>query len=123
MPRLRRLIARHAEIMAAPTVVETSLPGVRLALSGSMTQPACDMVQPTFALVIQGAKRTVVGDRTLTYRAGQYLVATAEVPVTGAVLQAPFAALVMRLDPTAVAALLHQAEPQPSRPEPVEALV
>jgi AraC-like DNA-binding protein len=103
---LRRLVLRHADSAVGASLVETDLPGVRLVYSRELTATAGDTVEPTFALVVAGEKRTVLGDRTQVYGAGQFLVAAVDLPVTGAVTRAPFAAVVLRLDPATITDLL-----------------
>jgi AraC-like DNA-binding protein len=66
------------------------------------------------ALVAQGAKCAVLGDRTYDYRAGQYLVVSVDLPVTGNYTQAsaaePFLGVGLMLEPAAVAELLLETE-------------
>src|SRR5918992_4772714 len=106
---LRRTVVRHAPATAEAGIIGTALPGVRLATSAETTQLSCDTLEPTLALVVSGAKRTVLGETAFAYEAGQYLVAGAKLPVTGTITQAPFAAFVLRLEPAAIAALQLQA--------------
>ena len=69
----------------------------------SRTQPVGDVAEPTLAIVVQGAKRTVLGDRAFAYGAGDYLVASIELPVTGSITEAdpdrPFLAFVLQPRP------------------------
>jgi AraC-like DNA-binding protein len=78
------------------------------------------MVEPALALVVQGAKRTVLADREFRYGAGDYLVASVGLPVTGAITRAtlsePFLVLVLHLDPATIAALVLQTAPEPAAP-------
>jgi hypothetical protein len=78
------------------------------------------MVEPALALVVQGAKRTVLADREFRYGAGDYLVASVGLPVTGAITRAtlsePFLVLVLHLDPATIAALVLQTAPEPVAP-------
>ena len=57
---------------------------------------------PVFAVVAQGVKRTVLGGQIYEYGAGDYLVVSVELPVTGRVLRAtpqhPFLAFGLMLD-------------------------
>jgi AraC-like DNA-binding protein len=113
--RLRSVIARHASEGTTPTDV----PHLSLVAATSPTEPVGDMVEPALALVVQGAKRTVLADREFHYGAGEYLVASVGLPVTGAIMRAtpsePFLVLVLHLDPATIAGLvLHSAlEPAP----------
>jgi len=66
--------------------------------------------EPTACLVLQGAKRTMIGDTTLSYGAGECLVVATEVPALGQISEAseaePYLALNLRLKSTRLAALL-----------------
>jgi len=67
------------------------------------------------AVVAQGRKRLALGDHVYDYGAGQYLVASVDLPVTGHAIDAapgrPTLGFGMTLEPAAVAELLLQAEP------------
>src|SRR4051812_19773805 len=72
--------------------------------------PATGPSGVVFALIAQGAKTLAVGDRLLEYRAGQYLVASLDLPVTGTFTEAspdrPALGVGLTLRPAGVAALL-----------------
>jgi AraC-like DNA-binding protein len=67
------------------------------------------------ALIAQGAKRIALGDRVYEYRAGQYLVASVDMPITGHFTEAspelPAIGFGLLLHPATVAELLLQAAP------------
>lgn len=88
----------------------TPLPGVRLVTTRQPTEPINAVYEPAFAIVAQGMKRTVLGDRIYEYGAGQYLVVSVDLPITGHVVQAsddePYLALLLTLRPTEIATLL-----------------
>lgn len=71
------------------------------------------------ALIAQGTKRLAIGDRVYEYTAGQYLVASVDLPVTGHYSQAsprhPALGFGLILNPTAIATLLLDAPASPSR--------
>jgi len=112
--RLRSLIARHAGDGMTPTAV----PHLSLFAATSPTEPVGDMVEPALALVVGGAKRTVLADREFRYGAGDYLVASVGLPVTGAITHAtpsePFLVLVLHLDPASIAGLVLRTAPEPA---------
>ena len=68
------------------------------------------LTEPLLVLMAQGGKRLLLGDEVFEYRAGQCLVVTADLPVTGHFLGAsperPALALGLVLRPAAIAALL-----------------
>lgn len=82
------------------------LPGLWLYHSETTTPPAQVMYEPLLCMVLQGAKRTELNGQSLIYRQGQYLVVSADLPVSGAVIEAPYTAIGLRLDPARVAGLL-----------------
>jgi len=100
------LIARHA----GPGQTTTPLPGVRLIASAVPTEPINGIYEPAFAVVAQGAKRTMLGDKIFEYGAGKYLVVSVDLPIVGNVVRAsneePYLAFVSTLKPAAIAALL-----------------
>jgi AraC-like DNA-binding protein len=75
---LRTLIERHARHGTT-----TALDGVLVSRVEDAAPSAGSMSGTLLALIAQGAKRLAVGDRVLEYRAGQYLVASVDLPVTG----------------------------------------
>jgi AraC-like DNA-binding protein len=109
LAELRILIARHA----GKADMTTALPGLMLASVASPTQPVHHLYEPVFAVVAQGAKRAVLGDRIFDYRTGQYLLVSVDLPITGHVAEAsaeaPFLAVGLMLKPAAIASLLLEA--------------
>ena len=78
LAELRTLIARHAR----PDMT-TAVDGVLASKVERQSAPYPSMTGTVLALVAQGAKRLALGDRVYDYRAGQYLVASVDLPVTG----------------------------------------
>ncbi|WP_258725406.1 AraC family transcriptional regulator [Cellulomonas sp. NS3] len=109
LDELRTLITRHARAGV------TSTPeGVHVALVEHPGEPAAATTGTVLAVVVQGAKRLALGDRVLDYRAGQYLVASLDLPVTGQFTEAsperPALGVGLTLRPSVVAELvLHPA--------------
>jgi hypothetical protein len=68
LAELRLLIARHAGREAA----RAALPDLVLSDIDAPAPPLGYVAGPTFALVIQGAKRAILGDRLFAYAAGQF---------------------------------------------------
>ena len=66
--------------------------------------------EPAVCLVLQGAKRAVIGDQGLGYGAGDYFIAAAEVAALGRISAAtpeePYLALNLLLDPQVIAGVL-----------------
>ncbi|GAA5186927.1 AraC family transcriptional regulator [Rugosimonospora acidiphila] len=106
LAELRSLIARHAE----GRYRRTRLPGLMIMASPAPTEPLSAVSQPSFAIVAQGVKRTILSDRVFDYGPGQYAVISLDLPVTGHVLRAgpgqPFLGMGLTLNPASIAALL-----------------
>jgi AraC-like DNA-binding protein len=116
MEELRGLIARHAAGSPRPRWVE----GMTVFSAERVTQPLGMVAKPVLALVAQGAKRSVLGDRIFDYHAGQYLVVTVDLPLTSQITRAtrtePFLAFGLPLQPALIAQLLLEAGPAAGRP-------
>ncbi len=104
------------------TRTTTAIPRVSLVRADSPTLPVGVVYQPMLCIVAQGAKRTLLGDTVVDYHAGQYLVVSVDLPVTGAVVQAhpdaPYLALSLALDPAVLAEMLLAMPAQPTGAPP-----
>ncbi|MGH1548763.1 AraC family transcriptional regulator N-terminal domain-containing protein [Leifsonia poae] len=103
---LRDLIIRHARGGIRRNIVN----GLSLGVVTDGTPPAATMSEPSVTLVAGGSKRTAVGDLEVVYGAGEYLVVSIDLPVTGRVERAtpddPFVVFSLALRPAVIAALL-----------------
>lgn len=81
---------------------ETPIPGLTLMRSSEQLIPRHMQYRPKLCFVTQGAKEVMVAERTVTYRAGQSLVVTIDVPVLSQVVDAspekPFVGGTLMLD-------------------------
>lgn len=78
MDELRALLAKHAR----PDLT-TPIEDVLVSKTTIGGPPAPSMTGTILAFVAQGRKRIALGDRVYDYRAGQYLVASIDMPITG----------------------------------------
>ncbi|MBB5162803.1 AraC family transcriptional regulator [Mycobacterium sp. AZCC_0083] len=91
----------------------TSIDGLLMSkVTSGPAIPEYSLTAPLLVVMAQGGKHLLLGDRTYEYRAGQYLVVTANLPVTGHWVgtseATPALALALVLRPSAIAALLLQ---------------
>jgi hypothetical protein len=114
---LRELLERHVRPDLA-TVID----GVRICKADHAVPPESAMSGTVLAVIAQGGKRLALGDRVYEYGAGQYLVASVDLPVTGHFVNAapghPALGFGMTLEPAAIAELLLQAGPGDLPPSP-----
>ncbi|GAA3570552.1 AraC family transcriptional regulator [Amycolatopsis ultiminotia] len=108
LDELRHLVVRHAGGRGLRKV--RVLDGVSVTCTDEPTELVPAMSEPSLAIVAQGVKRTVLNDVPYDYAAGQYLVVSVDLPVSGQALAAsadePFAVFSMALEPKALAPLL-----------------
>jgi AraC-like DNA-binding protein len=104
LDEIRAAIAAHARPDLA-----TPIPGLSLSTVDN-SAPHHSLTRPLFIVMAQGGKRLLLGDSVVEYRAGQCLVVTADLPVTGHFIEAsprtPALALGLELRPAAIAPLL-----------------
>jgi len=109
MSRLHELatqVRRHLGPGPHESTVLVAHPGLTL-IASDIVGPAQQLVyEPMLCLILDGAKTTTLGGETHPYRAGQYLVVSADLPVSGKVAEAPYLAMGVAIDPSMVAELL-----------------
>ncbi|WP_420115943.1 AraC family transcriptional regulator N-terminal domain-containing protein [Micromonospora sp.] len=110
LDELRVLLARHAR-----PDLGTGIADVRIFRADRPSPPTPTTYGRVLALVVQGTKRFALGDRVYEYQAGDYLVASIDLPVTAhfarASPQEPALGFGLTLHPAAVAEVLLQADP------------
>ena len=83
LDELRALLARHAR-----ADLSTPIEDVLIFQAHQPYPPIPTTYGKVMALVAQGTKRFALGDRVYEYRAGQFLVASVDLPVTAHFSQA-----------------------------------
>lgn len=116
LDELRTLLTRHAR-----PDLSTAIDDLRIFRADRPTPPTPTTYGKVFALVVQGVKRFALGDRLYEYRAGEYVIASVDLPVTAYFARAspeePALGFGLELHPAAVAEVLLQADPA-ELPEP-----
>ncbi|RSM36883.1 AraC family transcriptional regulator [Amycolatopsis balhimycina DSM 5908] len=109
LTELRTLVAAHVR-----TDLQTPIPGLLLSKVES-SEPHHSLAEPLLVVMADGGKRLLLGEQVHEYRAGQYLLVGAEVPVTGhfvgATPRTPALGVGLALRPAAIAPLLLRAPP------------
>jgi AraC-like DNA-binding protein len=109
LDEIRALITTHAR-----GDMRTRVPGL-LVSRVETSEPHHSLAEPLLVVMAQGGKRLLLGDQVHEYRAGQYLLVSTDLPVTGRFLGAtpstPALGLGLALRPAAIAPLLLEAPP------------
>jgi AraC-like DNA-binding protein len=111
LDEIRHRVAAHAQ-----PDMRTPIDGLLLSrVTTDTATPDYTLTEPLLVVMAQGGKRLLLGDRTYEYRAGQCLVVTATVPVTGHYIdttpEKPSLGVGLVLRPTDIAALILHAPP------------
>jgi AraC-like DNA-binding protein len=108
LEEIKGLIAHHA---GRPVPID----GLRVSKIEAV-EPDHSLTEPLLVVAAQGGKRLLLGDQVYEYRAGQILLVTANMPVTGHYIETgPMLAIGLTLRPAAIAPLLEMAAGRPSR--------
>jgi len=104
--RLRALVRRHS--VGERTI--TRLPRVEIRTGLGVTPPLPAIYPTMVCFVLQGAKQVTLGRRRLRYRGESYMLLSADLPVTGHVIEAteraPYLAVSVLIEPAAIAGLV-----------------
>jgi AraC-like DNA-binding protein len=110
LAEMGRMIAAHAR-----PDLQTSIPGLLLSRVET-TEPDYSLTDPLLVVMVQGGKRLLLDDQVFEYRAGQLLVVTTGLPVTGHFLdatpQTPALGMGLVLRPATIAELLLETAPR-----------
>ncbi|WP_437300305.1 AraC family transcriptional regulator [Sorangium sp. So ce426] len=103
MDNLRRAVRDYASKHAnGDGLALTKVPGLRMMCVHAPSGPLHSIYRPLVCLVLQGAKRMLVGSEERIVSRGESVIVTADMPVTGRIVQAsqsePYLALAVELD-------------------------
>src|SRR5690242_17529409 len=106
------LAERIAQRVAEDSNVEAA-PGLYLYRCSSPTGPLYGVTEPSLCIIAKGSKEVLLGTERYRYDASHYLLVSAELPVTGHIVNAskqqPYLAIRFVLDPAVVAEVLIEA--------------
>ncbi len=107
-------LAERITALSARDQPSPLLPGLKVSRDG-IARDTVSVTRPMLAIVAQGAKRTMSADRVYDYHAGQYLISTMDLPVTGQITEAgpdrPFLGVGVPLDESIIAQLALETGP------------
>lgn len=101
--------------------LDTAVPGLRLYRRERPSEPCLCMVEPSVALVVQGAKRALLGGEAYTYDIRRFLITSLDLGASMHIVQAsverPYLGLALKLDLRLVAEMMVQCSlPQAAAP-------
>ncbi|HEY1014024.1 MAG TPA: AraC family transcriptional regulator [Herpetosiphonaceae bacterium] len=106
------LVARVAQQLPCDGTVQP-LPGLYLHRVSNPTEPLHGVTTPSFCVIAQGSKVVLLSNDRYRYDPAQYLLATAELPITSHVVEAspahPYLSLRLNLPPTLVGSVMVEA--------------
>ncbi len=103
----RRILERAGD---GGMVRPPELPGLMFMRLDEPALNSCSVYEPCVAVIVQGSKRVVLGEESLSYGEDRYLIASMDLPVKTALMQAsperPYLAVALRLDWREIASLM-----------------
>jgi len=116
---LSDLIERYSEDDGAHA---TAIPRLFLHRASSPSLPLHTVYEPAVCFMAQGSKQAMAGERLFTYREGDYLVVSVDVPIVSQIIEAtphrPFLCLRLDLDAAVIGALMLESDVERAGREP-----
>ncbi len=102
----------------------TPVPGLNFFRREEPTQAAACMVEPSVALIVQGAKQALLGDNVYNYDITRFLITSLDLPAMMRIVDAsperPYLGVVMKLDLRVVADIVMQSGMAPPSEPPAD---
>lgn len=90
----------------------TAIPQVHIHVQQAASMPTLTLYEPMLCVVLQGAKRVIIGDQSLRYDTASYFVGSVDLPAAGCVIEGtpeqPYVAVAMALDLEILASLVSE---------------
>ena len=104
MSELAALLDRHCH----RDFTDTAIPRLILSRTRAATPLTAAMYHPLLCVVARGRKRIVLGEEEFFYDPNTYLIASADLPVSGQVIEGPCLGITLKLEPERLAELLRE---------------
>jgi AraC-like DNA-binding protein len=100
---LAKLVTRHTDDRG-DGIHSTAIAQLEFIRESAVPTALCAVYEPTFCIILQGKKETLLGQETYYYGAAQYLVVTVDLPLSGNIVEAtpdqPYLCFKLSLDAT-----------------------
>ncbi|MFE8699953.1 AraC family transcriptional regulator N-terminal domain-containing protein [Cytobacillus sp. FJAT-54145] len=97
-------------------VHQTKIPSLFFIRESNVTEPLYGVYKPSFCMIVQGEKEVFLAQENFKYSPADYLVASADLPVTGQVIkassEAPYLALKLEFTPSQILEVVGNAKIQ-----------
>lgn len=117
---LAKLVTRHTD-GRGDGIHSTAIAQLEFIRESTAPTALCAVYEPTFCIILQGKKETLLGKETYYYGAAQYLVATVDLPLSGNIVEAtpnkPYLCFKLSLDATGLWEIIDQIQCNPDRKE------
>lgn len=111
LSELREIVLRRA----APGRTQTAVPRLRLLRMHETSMPAPAFYEPVLCIAVQGSKRLLIGEGSITYDPSRYLVVAVDMPVMACIVdasaEAPYLCITLQLDRLAIIDILADMPP------------
>lgn len=112
LPATAVLAKRIARLTDRDGVHATPVPRLHIIRSAGCTEDIHAVHEPALCIVVQGAKRVLLGDRVFEYDEGRHLVVSFDLPIIGQIVRAepyrPYLCLRLDIGPEALSDLAHE---------------
>ena len=110
MDKIEQIKNKIIKLYQEPGFFDTSIKGFKISKRDGTTEFKKCFYAPLAILLLQGSKQTVFGDREFTFKAGQYMVCSMDIPLMSRIKNAtkenPCIGLVVELDSYLISQLL-----------------
>jgi AraC-like DNA-binding protein len=118
LEEMQKLALRCADCQ----LLDTGIPRVTIMRGDAPTGMKHSIYEPMLCLLLQGAKRAMIGDQVLDYDVGSYFTTSIDVPAVGMVSKAstshPYLAVSLKFDAAVISDVLLTMDAKPDAGEP-----
>ena len=117
---LAALLARHTD-GKGNGIHKTDINKLEFMRESSASTAICSVYEPVLAIIVQGKKEALLDKETYCYGAGQYLVVSVDLPMSGFIVEAtldkPYLGFKLNLDPGQLCNIITEIKPSAPKKE------
>ena len=108
LERLIALAAHHVPAHRRGRQTARPMAGLAVLRDTAPSRLEASLYEPVLCLILQGRKAVAIGEDTLAFGAGEYLLVSHDLPVSSRIAQAPYLALVLAIDAATIRRLYEE---------------